>query len=182
MRSAGVSAWTQVPIGHRELFDALAIAMAPRATNAPPRPAEKPVTAPEVQTALDPSALRLLLAEDNFLNMKLTMSQLKKLGYSADLAANGREVLEAVSRREYDVILMDCQMPILDGYDATLEIRRMEKSGGRPRHWIIAMTANALEGDREKCLAAGMDDYLAKPTHQEELSRALQAGGSRVRR
>ena len=172
LRAAGVNAYTTKPVGQRELFDAIAIALAheaiplPRATTDTPT-GPVPVISPEQR-----QRMRVLLAEDNFLNMKLTMSQLEKLGYRADSVANGREAVEALRRGDYDVVLMDCQMPIMDGYQATLEIRRREKETGR-RHRIIAMTANALEGDREKCLAAGMDDYLAKPTRGEEIERAL---------
>ena len=174
LRDAGVNAYTTKPVGQRELFDAIAIAVAhealplPRAAASSP-PISQPVRVLSLQ---DKQRIRVLLAEDNFLNMKLTMSQLHKLGYVADSVANGKEAMEALRATNYDVVLMDCQMPIMDGYQTTLEIRRREKESGR-RHRIIAMTANALEGDREKCLAAGMDDYLAKPTRHEDLERAL---------
>ena len=174
LRAAGVDAYTAKPVGQRELFDAIAIALAHEAVSLPRAAAPLssstqpvPVVAPEQRRRV-----RILLAEDNFLNMKLTMNQLNRLGYTADTVANGREALEALQISDYDVVLMDCQMPVMDGYQATVEIRRQEKEIGR-RHRIIAMTANALEGDREKCLAAGMDDYLAKPTRHEELERAL---------
>jgi len=174
LRDAGINAYTSKPVGQRELFDAIAIAMAHEALPLPraattPRATTQPT---RIVTVDEKQSVRVLLAEDNFLNMKLTMSQLQKLGYLADSVANGREAVDALHAHEYDVVLMDCQMPIMDGYQATLEIRRREREMGR-RHRIIAMTANALEGDREKCLAAGMDDYLAKPTRHEDLERAL---------
>jgi PAS domain S-box-containing protein len=174
LREAGINAYTSKPVGQRELFDAIAIALAhealplPRAASAPRPPAQST----RIVTFDEKQGVRVLLVEDNFLNMKLTMSQLERLGYAADSVANGKEAVETLGARDYDVVLMDCQMPVMDGYQATLEIRRREKATGR-RHRIIAMTANALEGDREKCLAAGMDDYLAKPTRHEELERAL---------
>lgn len=173
MRDAGINAYTSKPVGQRELFDALAIAMAHEAISLPRSSVTRPVTRPvPVISPEERRRIRVLLAEDNFLNMKLTMSQLQKLGYVADSVANGKEVLQAMQERDYDVVLMDCQMPVMDGYEATLAIRRQEKETGR-RHHIIAMTANALEGDREKCLAAGMDDYLSKPTRHQDLEIAL---------
>ena len=174
MRAAGISAYTIKPVGQTELFDALAVALAQDAI-----PLARAAGQPDDSRAVPESipmevrrSVRVLLAEDNFLNMKLTMSQLQKLGYVADSVANGKEALEALAANDYAIILMDCQMPVVDGYQATMEIRRREKADGRRRR-IIAMTANALEGDREKCLAAGMDDYLAKPTRAEDLEIAL---------
>ncbi len=116
--------------------------------------------------------LRILLAEDNAVNQKLTLRLLERLGYRADLAANGLEVLEALRRQTYDVILMDVQMPELDGLEATRAIHREMTHGRYPR--IIAMTAGAMKEDRDACLAAGMDDYISKPIRVNELVEALK--------
>jgi CheY-like chemotaxis protein len=116
--------------------------------------------------------LRILLAEDNPVNRRMAVLMLKKLGYKADSVANGREVLQALERQSYDLILMDVQMPEMDGLEATKEIRRLWPSGG-PR--ILALTAHAIAGDREKCLDAGMDGYLCKPINMEELKAVLNS-------
>jgi PAS domain S-box-containing protein len=115
--------------------------------------------------------LRILLAEDNAVNRKVALRLLERMGYRADVAANGLEALAALQRQPYDVVLMDVQMPEMDGLEASRRIKRNWPPGARPR--IIAMTANAMQGDREKCLTAGMDDYITKPIRTEALVEAL---------
>ncbi len=118
---------------------------------------------------------RVLLVEDNPVNREVALGMLEFLGYHVDLAENGQQAVEAISRQRYDLVFMDCQMPVLDGFAATAAIRRYEASVGTGHHIpIIALTANAMEGDRDKCLEAGMDDYLSKPFSQEGLRTTLQ--------
>ena len=124
-------------------------------------------TAPQAPGKKQP--LRLLLAEDNAVNRKIALLQLERLGYAADTVENGVEALRAIRSKRYDAVLMDCQMPVMDGYEATREIRRTHPFPIR----IIAITANAMEEDRQKCLEAGMDDYIAKPVEPEILNRIL---------
>jgi CheY-like chemotaxis protein/HPt (histidine-containing phosphotransfer) domain-containing protein len=115
--------------------------------------------------------LRILLAEDNAVNQKLAVQVLRRLGYRADVAGNGLEALDALRRQTYDLVLMDVQMPEMDGLQATERILAEWPAGRRPR--IVALTANALAEDRAECLAAGMDDYVPKPIRVDELSQAL---------
>jgi CheY-like chemotaxis protein len=134
------------------------------------RPVDLPVAA-----AKHPE--RVLIAEDNAVNQKVALFILAKLGYRADVAADGREVLQALERQAYDIILMDVHMPEMDGLETT---RRIRQADAPDRPWIVALTANAMYGDRELCLAAGMDDYISKPIKPEEMATAL--GRARPRR
>ena len=117
---------------------------------------------------------RLLLAEDNLLNQKIALAMLDETGYEVSVARNGREVLATLTDQRFDVVLMDCQMPEMDGLDAVRTMRRLEADSGRPRAVVIALTANGMAGDRERCLEAGMDDYLAKPYRRDQLLEVLR--------
>jgi len=116
---------------------------------------------------------RILIAEDNPINQKVALGMLKKLGFSAIVVENGQKAVDLVFESDFDLIFMDCQMPVLDGYQATLKIREREKNTFK-HNKIIAMTANVMKGDREKCIESGMDDYLAKPIKPKDLSRKLE--------
>eukprot|EP01133_Synstelium_polycarpum_P020235 gene20235-24262_t len=117
---------------------------------------------------------RVLLAEDNPVNVEVALAMLDSLGLDVACARNGEEALQAAQAEDFDLVLMDCQMPVMDGFAATAEIRRHEQQRGHARVLpIVAITANALQGDREACLAAGMDDYLSKPFTQQDLGHTL---------
>ena len=131
------------------------------------------VKQPDMQSALTTQG-HLLLAEDNPVNQAVALGMLRKFGYTVDVVKNGLEAVDAVQHKTYDLVLMDCMMPEMDGYRATTEIRR-QQSAGRLHHFpIIALTANAIEGDREKCLTTGMDDYLAKPIKAKDLVNIIE--------
>ncbi|MCC6590349.1 MAG: response regulator [Bryobacterales bacterium] len=138
----------------------------------------EPVPEPEPEGTSFP-ALRILVVEDNLVNQHLTKRLLEKEGCKVEIASSGRVAVEVTAEHQFDIILMDVQMPDMDGLTATVEIRRRE--GGRTRTPILALTANAMDGDRERCLAAGMDDYLSKPVSRESLRRGLRRWASRPR-
>ena len=169
LRAAGFADCCFKPVRQSTLFDCLANAVldasgTSHSSAGPPVPAR-----PQRQKA------RVLIAEDNSVNQRVALGQLKQLGYTADAVANGLAVLEALEHTHYEIILMDCQMPEMDGYEATRCIRA--RWGNFPPPYIIAMTAHAMQGDSEKCLAAGMDDYVSKPVLLETFAAALGRAG-----
>jgi CheY-like chemotaxis protein len=151
------------PIKASKLFDAMSGALVPAVAGPPLEP-----SGPRLG---ERHPLRILVAEDNVVNQMVVVSMIERLGYRADLVANGLEAVEAVDRMPYDVVFMDLQMPELDGLGATRQIRSAHPEGRRPR--IIALTANAFDEDRRECLDAGMDDYLSKPLQRDKLEAAL---------
>jgi signal transduction histidine kinase/CheY-like chemotaxis protein len=164
------------PLHQSQLFDTLVTLLAQEAV-----PKAAVVAKPKSDARMaERHPLRILLAEDNVVNQKLALRLLQQMGYRADLASNGIEAIESVERQTYDVVLMDVQMPEMDGLEAARRISAKHPSGERPR--IVAMTANAMAGDREMCVAAGMDDYIAKPIRVEALVEALQHTPARQER
>ncbi len=162
-------AYLAKPLRQSNLFDTLVTLLSPKdAAEVEKNSSGKPQTDPEFARH---HPLRILLAEDNLVNQKLALRLLEQMGYRADLASNGIEALESVARQTYDLVLMDVQMPEMDGLEASRRINSGYPEGDRPQ--IVAMTANAMQGDREMCLDAGMDDYIAKPIRVEELVAAL---------
>ncbi|MDQ5828846.1 MAG: response regulator, partial [Actinomycetota bacterium] len=167
----GIDAYLTKPVRQSRLYDAIATVMS-TTEGATPEDTQRP-TSHDRRKETMPSGARILIAEDNPVNQKVAVRMLERLGYQADVAADGIEAVEALSRVPYAAVLMDVQMPEMDGYAATAEIRRRE-GGTQRRTPVIAMTANAMEGDREKALAAGMDDYVPKPVKPEELDAVLE--------
>jgi len=165
-------AWLFKPVKQSQLFNYL-VSLVHRPGQAPSVPLANPAAAP----VFAGQKLRILVAEDHDINRRLTMLVLEKLGCKAEFAKDGLEVVAAWKKSPCDAILMDCQMPFMDGFEATREIRRLETAAERPparRTYIIALTANALKDERENCIDSGMDDYLSKPFRTDGLREALQ--------
>lgn len=162
------AAFLTKPIKQSQLYNVLTQVLAGQPIKVRPSYFASPEIDPQFAEQLP---LRILLAEDNLVNQQVALHLLQRMGYRADVAGNGLEVIEALSRQSYDVVLMDVQMPEMDGLTATRQI--CQTWSPRERPWIIAMTANAMLGDREMCLEAGMDDYISKPIRVQELVRVL---------
>jgi len=180
LQEAGFSAALSKPVRQSQLFDCIANVMGDTldivAVNRPAVSGDASIAThatmaaiPALEHSLKP--MLILVVEDNAVNQKVAVRMLEKCGLRADVAGNGLEAVNAVSLVPYDIVFMDCQMPEMDGFEATAQIRRVD--GTSSRRAIIAMTANALQGDREKCLAAGMDDYISKPIRQADLLAAI---------
>jgi two-component system sensor histidine kinase/response regulator len=163
----GISAYLTKPVDEGDLYDCLSEVLG----DDPRRRGAHLVTRHSLREARPPASARVLVAEDNEVNQKVAVRILERLGFTVEVADNGREAVEACGRTPYDAVLMDVQMPGMDGYEATRLIR--EREAGAARTPIVAMTANAMKGDREKCLEAGMDDYVSKPVTPADLEQVL---------
>ena len=185
-RQAGFVAYLTKPVRHDQLSNCLRTVLGLSGPSDEGKPAAVPASSVPLITrhtlAEMDAAPRILVAEDNLINQKLTVRLLEKLGYQSDVVENGQEAMAAIAQSSYGVVLMDCQMPLVDGFEATRQIRQREATGQdaaagdshESRHVpIVALTANAMRGDRERCLAAGMDDYLTKPVRKDDLRRIL---------
>ena len=171
MEEIGFAAYLTKPVKSAQLHDCLALAIGSKSPT--PGTRSVPILTRHSVAEAKKQKIRILLAEDNLTNQKVALRILEKIGYPAEAVANGKEVLSALERNSYDLILMDVQMPELDGFESTGAIRRKEKETGHHIP-IVAMTAHAMKGDRERCLKAGMDDYISKPVQPKELIAVIE--------
>jgi len=170
MEEIGVAAYLTKPVRRSDLFDCLAVVLAGSAAKKPVHP----LVTKHLISEMRRTNLRILLVEDNDFNQQVALGLLKKFGLKADVAGNGAKAVDALIARDYDLVFMDVQMPVMDGFEATSRIRDPHSGVRNPAVKIIAMTAHAMQGDREACLGAGMDDYISKPVTAETLSQVLQ--------
>ncbi|MEW6380402.1 MAG: CHASE domain-containing protein [bacterium] len=175
----GFAAYLTKPVQQSRFFDALSLALGRK--NPPCNQKEESLVTKYTVEENNRRKIRILLAEDNITNQKVALAILNKLGYRADAVANGREALKALESIPYDLVLMDCQMPEMDGYEATRIIRHPSSAVLNHHIPIIAMTAQAMTGDRGKCLEAGMDDYISKPVNPQALAKVLKDWGKKSR-
>jgi signal transduction histidine kinase len=171
LTSLGLALCVSKPVRRSNLFDCLT-----RAASGSELARKNPATTELDRTLALQMPLRILLADDNPVNLKVGQSYLQKMGYRPEVAADGREVLHALEQHPFDIVILDVQMPEMDGFEAAREIRRRYTEATRPK--IIAITGNAMEGDRERCLEAGMDDYISKPVRAKELESMLRRWGT----
>jgi CheY-like chemotaxis protein len=172
-RELGFAAYLVKPLKQSMLYDCLQI-VAGKAEGVGNDDSMKIITRHTI-TEDHKKRANILVVEDNLINQKIALRILdKKLGYHADVVSNGREAIDSLKRLDYDLVLMDCQMPEIDGYEATRTIRDVNSAVRNHKIPIIAMTANAMNGDREKCLDAGMDDYITKPINAQELAETIE--------
>ncbi|MBU1343855.1 MAG: response regulator [Proteobacteria bacterium] len=172
LKKIGFSAYLTKPLKQAGLYDCLATVY--HTADDTIKVESLPMITKHSIAENNPQSARILLAEDNPINQKVALISLKKLGFMADAVLNGRQAVQALEKTRYDLVLMDCQMPEMDGYQATAEIRDSVSMTLNPDVPVIAMTANAMEEDRKKCLKAGMNDYLAKPVKLKDLSNMLE--------
>jgi signal transduction histidine kinase/DNA-binding response OmpR family regulator len=172
-RAAPIDYYLTKPVRQSDLYDAISTAMSLRRIVAPDAPVHV------IEQECKGLGGRVLVAEDNPVNQQVAAAMLESLGVAYSMADTGLSALRQVLREEFDLVLMDCQMPEMDGFEATAEIRRRQHSGGLRPVPVVALTANAVEGDRERCIAAGMDDYLSKPFTREQLASTLRRWLSR---
>ena len=186
LNKLGIDVYLVKPVKQARLFDSLVNILGKTGAEHLCGTAQKKPAA-SLPTWRPSKALKILLAEDNQINQKVALGQLGKLDCTADVVENGAQVLEALNRTSYDLVFMDCQMPEMDGYEASRAIRNREIDTDHPCPWktplhIVAMTATAMQGDREKCLASGMDDYISKPAQVQDVQAALQRWEEIVRK
>lgn len=178
-RAAGIAGYLTKPVRYAQLYACVRLVMG-RAHDSS-SDLESLVTRHHAREAAAHNRGRLLIVEDNVVNQKVAVRLLENMGYKADVAANGLEAIDALRRLPYKMVLMDCHMPDLDGYEATRRIRELEASGELKTHIIvIALTANAMQDDRERCLHAGMDDYMSKPINVDQLTRVLETWATKT--
>ncbi len=171
LKSIGFSAYLTKPVKQSILYDCLVTSLGKK--RLPETGSEESIVTRHSIADAKRKKIRVLLAEDNLTNQKVAMKIMEKLGFQTDLVENGLEAVDAVREGSYDIVLMDCQMPEMDGYAATRTIRTLETESRKIP--IIAMTANAMEGDKEKCIEAGMDDYIAKPVDPMEVQEKIES-------
>ena len=169
-RKLGVAGYLSKPVGQSELLDSILLAVGNRPQAV--LPPLQPIAQPPIRE--ERPGLRILLAEDNLINQMVAVRLLQKGGQDVQVAGNGREALEKLTNGQFDLVLMDVQMPVMGGFEATAAVREIEKGTGRHVP-IIALTAHAMDGDRERCLAAGMDGYISKPIHRKALFEQIEA-------